>query len=723
MSVNLHGFIYDKSADNIVTITMDMDGPVNAMNAQFRDAMAAVVDKLERETALAGVIFASAKKTFFAGGDLYEISVVPKGDEEKQFHIIENHVKAPLRRLEKLQVPVVAAINGAALGGGLEICLACNHRIAWNSPGVIVGLPEVSLGLLPGGGGIVRSIHMLGLQKAISFLLEGSKLSAAEALNAGYVDQLTDSAEALIPAAKEWIKANPDAWQQPWDRKGHKIPGGDIWNPAITSMLSMGPAMTFKKTRGLLPAPERILAVAGDTMAVDFDTALRIESRGLAHLITTKEAKNIIASGFFQMNRINSGASRPQQVPPGKVTKVGILGAGMMGQGIAYSSAVAGIEVVLKDVSIEAAEKGKAYTARLFDKQIERGRKTEADKAQVLARIKATDNYEDLQGCDLIIEAVFENVELKKRITREAEPFLAKDGIFGSNTSTLPITQLAQASTRPENFIGIHFFSPVDKMPLIELICGEKTSDETLANAFDYARQIRKTAIVVNDSLGFFTSRVFSTYMDEGARLLKEGLDPILIDNLAKQVGMPVGPLTVQDEVSQELTRKAAETHRAMGVLGSKGDNATNIELAELLINEYGRGGRYHGGGFYEYAQDGRKTVWPTLYELFYKPEVNLPHADIRDRILFRQVIESLRCLEEGVLRSVADGNVGSLLGIGAPAWTGGFLQVVNTYEYAGGSGLTAFIRRADELAEHYGDRFSPPLILREKASANEQFV
>ncbi|WP_369809154.1 3-hydroxyacyl-CoA dehydrogenase NAD-binding domain-containing protein [Oceanicoccus sp. KOV_DT_Chl] len=339
----------------------------------------------------------------------------------------------------------------------------------------------------------------------------------------------------------------------------------------------------------------------------------------------------------------------------------------MMGQGIAYSSACAGIEVVLKDTSIEAAEKGKTYTAQIFDKQINRGRKTEADKTKVLDLIKTSADYADLQGCDLIIEAVFENVELKAMVTKDAESFLADGGVFASNTSTLPITRLAEASSKPENFIGIHFFSPVDKMPLIEIICGEKTSDETLAKAFDYARAIRKTPIIVNDSLGFFTSRVFVTYLDEGARLLKEGLDPVLIDNLGAHAGMPVGPLAVQDEVSQELSRKAAETHRELGVFCSQFDCSVNTEISEMLIADYNRGGRYHGGGYYEYAADGSKRIWPQIYTLFHKPEVTLPHQDIKDRLIVRQVIESLKCLQEGVLSSVADGNVGSLLGIGAP--------------------------------------------------------
>lgn len=722
MRETIHGFNYEKDSDGIVTITMDMDGPVNAMGEQFRQAMAEVVPKLEAEVGLSGVVIASAKKTFFAGGDLNELYSVPKGGEAAQFKLIEEDIKMPLRRLEKLQVPVVAAINGAAMGGGLEICLACNRRVIWNSPKVLVALPEVTLGLLPGGGGVVRSIHMLGLEKALPILLEGERLNPIKAVELGLVDELVDDLDSLVPAAKTWIKANPEAWAQPWDVKGHKIPGGDVWNPTVTGILSTAPAMLFKKTRGLLPAPEKILAVAGDAMVVDFDTASRIETAALTYLITTKEAKNIINSSFFQLNSINRGVSRPKNIEPSQVKRVGILGAGMMGQGIAYNSALVGIEVVLKDISVETAEKGKAYTAKLFDKQIKRGRKTEEDKAKVLSLIKATDNYEDLKGCDLIIEAVFENIELKGSVTKEAEPFLAEGGVFGSNTSSLPIGQLSNASAKPENFIGIHFFSPVDRMPLIEIICGEKTSDETLAKAFDYARQIKKSAIVVNDSLGFFTSRVFCTFMDEGARLLKEGLDPIVIDAMGKQVGMPVGPLAVHDEVSQELIRKMAETHRDMGVFGSKSDMSACAEMSELLINEYARGGRHHGGGYYEYAANGEKTIWPTLKELFHNPDVDVPYQDIKDRILFRQVIESLKCLQEGVLRSVADGNVGSLLGIGAPTWTGGFLQVVNTWEHGDLLGLAAFAARAKELQAVYGERFTVPDILTEKIKKGEIF-
>lgn len=410
MAEKYSGFIYEKDSKGIVTITMDMDGPVNAMNEQYRAAMAETLDRLEKESGLTGVVFASGKNTFFAGGDLKALSSVAPGGEPEQFEMIETGVKAPLRRLEKLPVPVVAVINGAALGGGLEICLACNHRIAWNSPKVSIGLPEVTLGLLPGGGGVVRSIHMLGLEKALPILLEGKHMKARDAHAAGLVDQLIEVTEDLVSAAKKWIAENPDSALQSWDKKGHKVPGGDIWSPKINAILSSAPAMLFKKTRGLLPAPEKILDVAAQAVTVDIDTALRYESRALAYLITTPQAVNMITTGFFQMNSVKSGASRPKDIDKSSVRKVGILGAGMMGQGIAFASARVGIEVVLKDISVEAAEKGKAYSEKLMDKRIQKGRGTEEEKQQLLSLIHPTDRYEDLKGCDLIVEAVFENI-------------------------------------------------------------------------------------------------------------------------------------------------------------------------------------------------------------------------------------------------------------------------------------------------------------------------
>jgi len=714
-------FKYEKDADGIVTVTMDMAGPVNAMSAKFNPLMKETVDKLEKEDDLIGVVFASAKKTFFAGGDLNGLLATKPEDKEAFFNTVED-MKADFRRLEKLQVPAVAAINGAALGGGFEICLSCNHRIAFNHKSVQLGLPEVSLGLLPGGGGVVRMVNLLGLQNALPYLLEGKKVTPEKALKVGMIHEVVDTLEDLVPRAKAYIleqKGNEAAAIQPWDTKGFKIPGGNVNSPKLAQVLNGAPAMLVKKTRGLLPAPEQILDCAVEAARLNFDTAMTIESRGLTRLAVTPEAKNMITTFFFGLNKVNGGASRPKDVVPQVTKKVGILGAGMMGQGIAYSSAMVGIEVVLKDISIEAAEKGKAYSEKLLDKRISKGRMTEEKKASVLSLIKPTANDEDLQGCDLIIEAVFENVELKHKITQATEKYLADGGVWGSNTSSLPITLLAEGSAKPENFIGIHFFSPVDKMPLVEIICGEKTSDIALAKAFDYTKQIRKTPIVVTDSPAFFTSRTFGTYLDEAANLVVEGAHPVQVDNLGRAIGMPVGPLTVHDEVSQELTRKAKETWAELGRaddLSHGGDPAAMDAIVQKLVVENNRGGRYHGGGYFEYGDDGSKTIWPDLLDAFYQADVNLPESDIKDRLLFRQVIETLKCLEEGVLKTVVDGNIGSIMGIGAPIWTGGFLQFVNTY------GLEKFQGRCAELADKYGERFVCPAIVGERIASGETF-
>jgi 3-hydroxyacyl-CoA dehydrogenase/enoyl-CoA hydratase/3-hydroxybutyryl-CoA epimerase len=716
-------FNYEKDADGIVTVTMDMAGPVNSMSAEFNPLLKEMVEKLEKEEGMTGVVLASAKKTFFAGGDLNALLATKEDQAEAGFNTLEA-MKADFRRLEKLPVPVVAAINGAALGGGYELCLSTNYRIAYNHKSVQIGLPEVSLGLLPGGGGVVRMVSLLGLQNALPFLLEGKKVIPEKALKAGMIHETVESLDELLPRAKAYILETKSLQQkdkeaaaiQPWDQKGFKIPGGNASSPKLAQVLMGASAMLAQKTRGLLPAPEQILDCAVEAARLDFETALRIESRCLAYLTTTPQAKNLISTFFFQMNKVNGGASRPQDVEPQLTKKVGVLGAGMMGQGIAFVSAMAGIEVILKDISVESAEKGKAYSEKLLDKRISRGRMTEEKKAEVLALIKPTANDADLQGCDLIIEAVFENIELKNKITTSTEQYLCDDGVWGSNTSTLPITQLAEVSSNPENFIGIHFFSPVDKMPLVEIICGDRTSDQTLAKAFDYSRQIKKTPIVVNDSLGFFTSRTFSTYFDEGARLVTEGIYPVRADNLGKAIGMPVGPLTVHDEVSQELTRKAFETWADMGVADKWGEQQALRDVIDFITVQNGRGGRHHGGGYYEYGADGSKTIWPGTVEKFYNSELVMSDENIKDRLLFRQVIEALKCLQTNVLRTVADGNIGSIMGIGAPVWTGGFLQFVNTY------GLEKFQARCGELAAKYGERFDCPEIIADKIAAGETF-
>jgi len=712
-------FHYEKDSNNIVTVTMDMDGPVNSMSDAFLPALEATLGKLEADADLAGVVLASGKSTFFAGGDLNMLCAVTEETVEAFFEGM-CATKAAMRRLEMLHAPVCAAINGAALGGGLELALSCHHRIAWNDRSVQLGFPEVTLGLLPGGGGNVKAVYLMGLMAANEYIVEGKRVAPEKALASGLIDAVIEDKDELLSAAKQWLLANKDdesARTQPWDTKGYKIPGGNIRNPQVAQMVTMGAPMIRKNTRGLLPAPEKIFDVAVQALTVDFETAMRIESRGLAELALTPQAKNMINTFFFQMNKVNGGASRPKEVPPQKTEKVGILGAGMMGQGIAYSSAMVGIEVVLKDISLDAAIKGKAYTQALLQKRVDKGRMTDEKMAQVLSLIHPTASDEDLDGCDLIIEAVFENMTLKHQMTRDLEPRLAEGGVWGSNTSTLPITQLAQASQNAEKFIGIHFFSPVDKMPLVEIIMGEQTGDLALAKAFDFTKQIKKTPIVVNDSLGFFTSRTFGTYLDEGVRLLVEGMKPLRIDNLGKAVGMPVGPLTVYDEVSLELSRKASQTWKEMGLSVGDDDRSITAAVVETMVGDYGRGGRYHGGGFYEYGADGSKEVWSGLAELYGATTSPLSDADAKDRLLFRQVIEALKCLETGVLRTVADGNIGSIMGIGAPAWTGGLLQFVNTY------GLQNFIDRCASLSAAYGERFQAPAIVAEKLANGETFV
>ena len=708
-------FKYQKDEQGIVVVTMDMTGPVNAMNAEYHQAMGATVDKLEKETGLKGVVFASAKKVFFAGGDLNDLVKVNPDTVAEFFDDVED-TKSQLRRLEKLPVPVVAAINGPALGGGYEICLACNHRIAFDNKAVQIGLPECSLGLLPGGGGVVRLTKLIGVEAALPMILEGKRMNPQTALKAGLIHQLVDSIDELVPAAKAYILANPDASVQVWDEKGFKIPGGPINSPKNAQLAIMAPTMLHKKTRGLMPHTTAAMDIAFQASTLDIDTALRIEGRNFARIAAGPVAKNMISTFFFGLNKINAGASRPKDIEPNKTRKVGILGAGMMGQGIAYVSAMAGIEVVLKDINLDAAEKGKAYSEKLLSKRVSRGRMDEAKAKSVLALILPTEKAEDLQGCDLIIEAVFENIELKHNITKEMEPFLSDDGFWGSNTSTLPITELAQASAKPENFIGIHFFSPVDKMPLVEIICGEHTSDQALAKAFDYTQQIRKTPIVVNDSLGFFTSRTFGTYLDEGCQLLTEGVHPARIDNLGKAIGMPVGPLQVFDETSLELSRKAQATWAEMGVTDKWNDGTVLRRVIQDMVVKNGRGGRHHGGGFYEYAENGSRELWPGLIDLYYKQETDVSEQDIKDRLMFRQVIETLKCLESNVLRSVADANIGSIFGIGAPAHTGGFVQFTNTY------GLENFKQRCAELEQDYGERFKCPTIIDEYIAAGKGF-
>jgi len=709
---------FEKDSDNIVTLTMDMPGQnANTMNQDFRDAILKVADRLAGEVStVRGVIFASAKKTFFAGGDLKELIQVQKEHAKEFFEMVEK-IKAPLRKIETLGVPTVAAINGAALGGGFEICLSCHHRIAINDPKLKVGLPEVTLGLLPGGGGVARMVRLLGIEKALPFLMEGKQSNPEKALKAGLIHDIAEDSDDLMAKAKAWILENPKS-QQPWDVKGYKLPGGAPSHPAVAQKLAIVPSILRQKTKGCYPAPEKILAAAVEGAQVGFDHACTIESRYFTELTTSQVAKNMIGTFWFQLNEIKAGGSRPNGIDPYTTKKVGILGAGMMGAGIAYSTAIRGIDVVLKDVSLEAAEKGKAYSEGLLNKRVSRKQMTEEKKEKILSSITPTADAKDLEGCDLIIEAVFENRELKAKVTQEAESFMADGGVFASNTSTLPITGLAEASKDAEKFIGLHFFSPVDKMPLVEIITGKQTSDETLARAFDYVLQINKTPIVVNDSRGFFTSRTFGTYVGEGLTMLSEGINPQLIESAALQAGMPVGPLAVQDEVTLTLTRKVTNQTRAdLEAEGSRLEVTPAEEVTNRMLDEFKREGKAAGAGLYDYPVNGKKKLWPGLYEHFVKEGADLSVKEIQERLLFRQALETLRCYEEGVLTSVRDANIGSIFGIGFAPWSGGAIQYVNQY------GVRNFYQRAKELTDKYGDRFMPPKILEEQAEKDEAFI
>ena len=732
---------YEINPDAVIVLTLDAPrSPVNLMSESFRhdlhEAVKRVQADLKDRPELLGVIINSAKSSFFAGADLKAMLTIGPSQAASFFEQVQS-LKADLRTLEKLGKPVVALIQGSALGGGLELALACHHRIAVNKAGLEIGFPEASLGLLPGAGGLVKTVRLKGLQAAVQVISESKRLSVQEALDMGWITQVVASEDALMPAALAALRSG--ACRQVWDDPNHRIPGGGPSQASIASMLSVAPAMLVEKTRGNFPAQEAILAVAVEGAQVDFETALRIESRWLTRLATGQVAKNMIQSFFFHLNEIKADRSRPQGEAARMTMKLGILGAGMMGSGIAWAAASRGMSVVLKDVSREKAEQGKAYSARLLAKRVESGRMS-PDKAQsVLQRIQATDAMQDLSACDMVIEAVYEDQALKAKLIREALDVLGEATVFASNTSTIPITELAKASARPEQFIGVHFFSPVEKMPLIEIIRGKKTNDATLAKAYDFVKQIGKTPIVVNDARGFYTSRVFSTYVNEGMALLGEGVSAARIENIAMQFGMPVGPLAVLDEVSlkladdvlhQELDALAhahqhghghdhdhdhqhdhghQHKHHHPHKVKSKRMAESAVYVLEKMAHGFKRLGRAAGAGFYEYPEGEPKRLWEGL-SVFMRGAKPVSDEDIRDRLSMIQSIETLRCLQEQVLEHDHDANIGSIMGWGFPAYTGGTLQFIHHF------GPQAFLDRSLELQSRYGERFSPPALLHQLA-------
>jgi 3-hydroxyacyl-CoA dehydrogenase/enoyl-CoA hydratase/3-hydroxybutyryl-CoA epimerase len=693
----------------IATLTFDEPGsPVNTMCEQWQKDLTEVTAQVVKDRdAIKGILLASNKKTFFAGADLKGTMRLTPVDAPRVFAEIEQ-TKKNFRTLETLGKPVVSCLNGTALGGGWEVALVGHYRVAVDDPKIQFGLPEITLGLIPGASGITKMTRLLGLMGAQPYILESKLFSPREALELGLVHELVPDAAGLRPAALAWIQrhaAGEAPAHHPWDDKNYKMPGGTPSNPKVAAMLSVAPAVLRQKTRGLYPAPEYALAAMVEGAQVDFDTALRIESRYLAKLIVSPVAKNMINTFFFNMNAIKSGQSRPRGVDSEKYKpkKVGILGAGMMGGGIAYVQASRGIATVLRDLTLDKAEAGKNYSVKVTQPRVEKGRMSPQDQATLLSRITATESMEALRGCDLIIEAVFENRELKARVTQEAEAMLAPSGFFASNTSTLPITGLAKASQRPDRFVGIHFFSPVDKMKLVEIIRGKQTDDETVARAFDYVQAIGRIPIVVNDSRGFFTSRVFGTFVMEGAAMVGEGIPAAVVEQAGIQAGMPVGPLAVLDETALSLSVHVLDQTRA----DYRAEGGTYIAspgelLVERMVKEFDRNGRAAGAGFYEYPEErgARKYLWPELKTLFEQPGARWDMQDLKDRLLYRQAIETARCLSENVLTSVHDANIGSIFGIGFPGWTGGGLQFIY------GTGIERFFDRAAELAGRFGPGF-----------------
>ncbi|MBT9486051.1 MAG: enoyl-CoA hydratase/isomerase family protein [Rubrivivax sp.] len=684
--------------DGFLVATMDLPGrTMNVVGDALMAGLAEAAERLATDPAVKGLILASAKADFCAGGDLDNMFTWTRPEQPFEASMA---MKKVLRRLETTGKPVVAALNGHTLGGGLEIALACHARLALDDPRLKIGQPEVKLGLLPGGGGTQRLPRLLGMQPALQIMAEGNDLTPQKALGMGLLASLAKDRDELMAQARAWCLANPKS-QQPWDAPKFRWPGGDSRTPAALQMFSIAPSIASAKSFGNYPAVQHILSCVFEGGLMDFDNACVVESRYFAACAMSRESKNMIGTLWFQLNAIKKGASRPAGVPAAKVRKLGILGAGMMGAGIAYVSAKAGIEVVLLDTSDEAAAKGKAYSQGLLDKAIKKGRSTPDKRDALLAKITPTTDYALLQGCDLVIEAVFEDRAIKAEVTKRAEAQLAAGAVFASNTSTLPITGLAQASGRPPHFIGLHFFSPVDKMPLVEIIVGAQTSDETLARGFDYVLQIGKTPIVVNDSRGFYTSRVFGTYVMEGIAMLAEGVHPRSIEVAGLQAGMPMPPLALQDEVSLSLGLHVAEqTKKDLAAEGKPYSEHPGMRVVRQLC-EIGRIGKKAGKGFYDYSDDG-KQLWPELATLYPVAAVQPDAQELVDRLMIAQANEAARCLEEGVLRSVADGNIGSIFGWGFAPFQGGALQYINAM------GPAVFVERARVLALRFGPRFEP---------------
>ncbi|MFC1690085.1 3-hydroxyacyl-CoA dehydrogenase NAD-binding domain-containing protein [Pseudomonadota bacterium] len=705
---------YAVDQDGIALLTIDLPGKsMNVLTPELMEDLETETRRAADDDAVKGIVITSGKKAFIAGADIKDmVTAYDRGMSHKEAAEFSYELNRTLRQIETCGKPVAIAINGLALGGGLEVCLAGHYRVLANDTGAVLGFPEVNIGLLPGAGGTQRTPRLVGFRNAATMILQCRNQKPEQALEIGLVHELAPVAE-VVERARQWVLEKGDP-EQPWDKKGFKIPYGGLTHPGTVQTFMVGNALVAKNTKHNYPAPIAAQSAMFEGCATSFDDGLKIESQYFGSLLAGPVARNMMRSLFVNKGKADKLARRPEGIEKSRVRKLAVLGAGMMGAGIAYVSAKAGMEVVLLDTSQENAEKGKAYSEGLLNKAIERGRSTPEKAAVLLNLITPTTSYHDLQGCDLVIEAVFESKDLKAKVTAMTEAVVPENCIFASNTSTLPITGLAEASLRPEQFIGLHFFSPVDKMPLVEIILGEKTNDEAIARSLDYIQQIRKTPIVVNDSRGFYTSRVFSTFTAEGIMMLAEGVKPALIENAAKMAGMPVGPLAVTDEVTLELAHKIGRETAA--ALGQDYPADASQEAIQTMVEKLDRKGKRFGKGFYAYPEDATKHLWPGLSEHFPVNE-NQPDIDeLKNRLLTIQALETARCVEEGVITHAEDGDIGSIFGWGFPPYTGGTLSYIDTL------GIRQFVAECDRMREAFGERFAVSDWLRERAENDQPF-
>jgi 3-hydroxyacyl-CoA dehydrogenase/enoyl-CoA hydratase/3-hydroxybutyryl-CoA epimerase len=698
----------------IALLTFDLPGKsMNVLTPELMQELDTLVERAAADDAVKGIVLTSGKQAFIAGADIKDmVTAYDRGVTPREAYEFSYSLNRTLRKMETCGKPVAAAINGLALGGGLEVCLACHYRVLADHPKAVLGFPEVNIGLLPGAGGTQRTPRLIGFRNAATMVLQCRYQKPQQALEMGLVHELAP-ADQVVERARHWVLHEGDP-VAPWDKKGFKIPHGGLMSPATAQIFMAGNALVAKNTRHNYPAPIAAQSAMFEGCATSFDDGLKIESQYFGTLLAGPVARNMMRSLFVNKGKADKLARRPEGVEKSQVKKLGILGAGMMGAGIAYVSAQAGIEVVLLDTSQESAEKGKAYSEGLLRKAVERGKTTEDKASALLGLIKPTTNYHDLAGCDLVIEAVFENVKIKADVTAKTEAVVPETCIFASNTSTLPITGLAEASERPEQFIGLHFFSPVDKMPLVEVILGKKTNDEAIARSLDYVQQIRKTPIVVNDSRGFYTSRVFSTFTAEGITMLAEGVKPGLIENAARMTGMPVGPLAVTDEVTLELANKIGKETAA--ALGREYPGNLSEEVLHKMVDDLDRKGKRFGKGFYDYPADAKKHLWDGLAGHFPVADEQPEVSELKKRFLTIQALETARCFEEGVLTHPEDADIGSIFGWGFPPYTGGTLSYIDTV------GIREFVADCDRMAATYGERFEVSDWLRARAENGQDF-